>query len=385
MNGWGVGWNPFEAFKNFRIAAEAGMAQAQYITGILYSENLIVQKDMNAALDWLNKAKNKDFEPAAEVLNDLAKRDDTTSTKLKSKNINDSNSPLVFIDFDFDTSSQKDITENDLLEALPLSGNEKLISSITAPDSQLSLDNIDLGSLEEAAETGSPEALVMTGYFYEQGKHFTKNLITAGYYYYRAAKLESRTGAYLLFKLNNSFQLYKDLEKKVKADDQEAMFLLYGLKSLSFTDVISDEASKDLLFKSAAAGLRGAIVESAINIYSGRYPEYSVEKGIDILRTAAANNNIMAEQRLISIMIIDSSSITDQSLTRLFEASESGSILAETLLGICYKQGIGVKTDYGLAVKYFRRAAQRGSVFAFEQLKYLHDSLRPDEEIFTIQ
>ncbi len=33
LNGWGVPWNPFEAFVNFKKAAEAGMAQAQYITG----------------------------------------------------------------------------------------------------------------------------------------------------------------------------------------------------------------------------------------------------------------------------------------------------------------------------------------------------------------
>ncbi|MEJ2494164.1 MAG: tetratricopeptide repeat protein [Ignavibacteriaceae bacterium] len=49
INGWGVEWNPFQAFKYFREAAKAGMIQAQYVVGILYTDNLIVKRDMNYA------------------------------------------------------------------------------------------------------------------------------------------------------------------------------------------------------------------------------------------------------------------------------------------------------------------------------------------------
>ena len=45
--GMGTDWNPFEAFKNFKVAAESGMEQAQYIIGLMYIDNLIVNKNIN--------------------------------------------------------------------------------------------------------------------------------------------------------------------------------------------------------------------------------------------------------------------------------------------------------------------------------------------------
>ena len=47
LNGWGVPWNPFEAFKSFMSAAESGMAQAQHIVGLFYTDNLIVKRDLS--------------------------------------------------------------------------------------------------------------------------------------------------------------------------------------------------------------------------------------------------------------------------------------------------------------------------------------------------
>ena len=40
INGWGTDWNPFTAYDNFLLAAEAGMNQAQYVVGILHTDNL---------------------------------------------------------------------------------------------------------------------------------------------------------------------------------------------------------------------------------------------------------------------------------------------------------------------------------------------------------
>ncbi len=309
---------------------------------------------------------------------------DTSKSQIAGKAPLNNNSPLVFIDFDIDSSSNKEISESDLTGALPLSGNEELISGITSPDSSYNLEQSDLSILEETAEAGSPEALTMLGFLYENGKYVKKNIIRAGNYYFRAAKLDSRNGAYLLWKLNNSYQLYKELEKDVKKNDPEAMFLLYGLKSFNLTDVISESAAKELLFKAAAQGLESAVVETGISIYSGKYKEFDQKQGIEILRKKMLDGNLYAEERYISIRIIDSLAITPAEIERLFVCSSKGSIIAETLLGVCYKEGLAVRRDTGAAVKYFRRAAQRGSTFAFEQLKGLHNSLRPADDIFSV-
>ena len=56
INGWGTEWNPFAAYQNFLLAAEAGMNQAQYVVGILHTDNLIVKRDWNKAYYWIKKS-----------------------------------------------------------------------------------------------------------------------------------------------------------------------------------------------------------------------------------------------------------------------------------------------------------------------------------------
>ena len=62
INGWGVNWDPFSAFKYFKGAAKAGMIQAQYVIGILYTDNLIVKRDLNYAYYWVKKSADEGYE-----------------------------------------------------------------------------------------------------------------------------------------------------------------------------------------------------------------------------------------------------------------------------------------------------------------------------------
>ena len=48
-HGWGISWNPFEAYKAFLISAEAGMHEAEFVVGLHYTENLVVPRDFAAA------------------------------------------------------------------------------------------------------------------------------------------------------------------------------------------------------------------------------------------------------------------------------------------------------------------------------------------------
>ena len=45
MNGRGAEWNPFEAFKQFRATAEQDIPEAIYVLGLLYTEELVVQRN----------------------------------------------------------------------------------------------------------------------------------------------------------------------------------------------------------------------------------------------------------------------------------------------------------------------------------------------------
>jgi TPR repeat protein len=44
-NGWGVEWNPFAAFTYIEYAAKKEMREAQYVMGLFYTDNLIVQRN----------------------------------------------------------------------------------------------------------------------------------------------------------------------------------------------------------------------------------------------------------------------------------------------------------------------------------------------------
>ncbi|MFB3056848.1 MAG: tetratricopeptide repeat protein, partial [Ignavibacteriaceae bacterium] len=68
INGWGVDWDPFSAFNYFKGAAKAGMIQAQYVVGILYTDNLIVKRDLNYAYYWVQKSADEGYEPAEDVV-----------------------------------------------------------------------------------------------------------------------------------------------------------------------------------------------------------------------------------------------------------------------------------------------------------------------------
>jgi FOG: TPR repeat, SEL1 subfamily len=136
INGWGVDWNPYEAFKLFYYAAMDGMPQAEFVVGLLYTDNLIIKRDMTEAYKWVQKSANKNYIPAKETLakftkyapiaNDTVPKlvNNSKNYSSKGKNKQDSNnekslqssSGLVYIDFDMISDSIQTIKEADLLK-----------------------------------------------------------------------------------------------------------------------------------------------------------------------------------------------------------------------------------------------------------------------------
>ena len=55
---------------------------------------------------------------------------------------------------------------------------------------------------------------------------------------------------------------------------------------------------------------------------------------------------------------------------------KKGSIMAQTAYALCFERGLGTKVDDVKASKYFRSAAQRGSRYAYDELKRLYASYK---------
>jgi len=65
-------------------------------------------------------------------------------------------------------------------------------------------------------------------------------------------------------------------------------------------------------------------------------------------------------------------------------AADSGSVLAQEILGYCHDKGYLVGTNRPEAVRYYRMAAQRGSLAAYNALKDLYNKIRPPDPEFRM-
>ena len=63
-NGRGVEWNPFKAYRLFRAAAEKGMTEARHVTGIFFTDGLVVPQNWDSAWVWISGAAKAGYEPA---------------------------------------------------------------------------------------------------------------------------------------------------------------------------------------------------------------------------------------------------------------------------------------------------------------------------------
>jgi TPR repeat protein len=400
LNGWGVQWNPFQAFSYFFKAANDGMAQAEQVTGLMYTDNLIVKKDYTKAYNWIKKAADQKYEPAEESLSELIKKMppgtlDTVSNKpdlslseqLDKDNSLTSNLGLVFIDFDSISDSAQEITDKMLVNDLSNPGNKE--TSDTLNKSVESLEEINkntIPDLLQLADYGSPEALTILGRLYEKGIYFPRDEVTAASYYIRATRFDSPKGTRLLYDLSKKSQFLTKVQTLSKKDDPEALFVWYSLTVLRFDYRIAESDALNLLHKSAGMGYLPAINELGLNYYTGNYVDKDMLKAINLWQSAERLNNPEAKIQIAAGSIfgeIKSGNITE-AIKYLKESSEKGSVLAQVALGFAYENGTGLDKNKSEAVKYYRYAAQRGNRFAFRELKRMYDELRPDDPQFRV-
>ena len=404
INGWGTEWNPFSAYENFLSAAESGMSQAQYVLGILHTDNLIVPRDWNKSYYWIKKSADGGFEAAKEVLIELSAKvskefkdsvqqekftltNDRTSKENK-ENLNIQPSVgLVFIDFDMQSDTVREIRDEMLIADLKrLELNIIKDSLIIKNDSTLTdfSDKQKINLLRKLAEYGSHEAQTILGRLYEQGNFVVKNKLLAAEYYIRATILDSPRSAFLLWQLIREKDFYNILNNAVQIGNPTAQFVWYGLQKLGYDNRLTEKDAIDLLQKASAQNHVPAIIELGFNFYSGKYVKIDMQKGQEYWVAAEKLGSAEAEVRIITSKVFDSNSNLTDEISNLRKFENNGSILAQFTLGYCYENGIGVKKNISNAVKYYRNAAQRGNQYAYEQLKRLYNNLRPNTEKFKL-
>ena len=405
LNGWGVNWNPFDAYKYFLDAANDGMPQAEYIVGILFTDNLIIKRDLNKAYYWIKKSVKGNYEPAKQILTELSSKVDTSSIKFdnnsNSKKTKDDTSTqknnqslsnslgLVFIDFNAGQDTISHISDSTLVDDILLIGSDDLNKELGLKEKNNSLDSIKtagISSLLKYADSGSPEALTFIGRLYEKGFYYPKDIITASAYYVRAIKLDSPRSPFLLYELIKTNNYFEDLKSSIDENIPDAMFVWYGIHSLGFANRITDYDANRLLQNSASKFYIPAIVELGLNYFTGKYVKKDKQNGLSIWLNAVKFGSIEAKVRIKTAEVygeIQSKSY-DDAVKDLKDAEKNGSVLAQVTLGYCYENGIGLNQDKGEAAKEYRFAARRGNRYAYDQLKRLYDEIRPSDQMFQV-
>ena len=402
LNGWGVEWNPFNAFDNFLKAANDGMLQAQHIIGILYTDNLIVKKDYVEAYKWVRKAADKGYAPALETKNELENYlPNNYSEKLKEESSAEyptqitktdtslsSQLGLVFIDFDSIRDTTLALTDKYLIQDLFHETNRALADTLGLKVSDENLQKIipeRIPILEKFAECGNSEALTVLGRLNELGIFFKINQMNAALNYILASQLNyPRAKAFLLKILTRDF--YDEVAAEIKnKNSADAKFVFYGLWNLGlYNDIIKDEAIKYLI-EAANQNHLPSINELGNYNYTAEISSARME-GINLWRKAKALGSYQADVRLAAINILDRLSLepTEISIQVLTNALSCGSVLAQIAMAYAYENGIGVSKSKSEAVKLYRLTAQRGNESGYAELKRMFDEIRPKDSRFIV-
>lgn len=401
INGWGTGWNPFSAFEYFKKAAEEGMAQAQYAVGLLYTDNLIVKRNWGKAYNWISKSAQAGNKDARETLKEIQikipeSKIDTSASNLSGTDSTFGNQDgsslksslgLVYIDFEDVIDSIPHVSNRRLLEDLEHSGFTVLSDSIRNSRQDTNFVSIAgfIPLINDAAEYGSPEALVFIGRLYETGIYYKKDLLRAIEYYIRAARLDSQTAAILLYQMQQAGRFFPLIKRESDLDNMVALFDWYGLEILGFDHQITLKDAVNLLEKSADKDFPPSLIEYGLYFYSSGGTG-NISKSFSLWQRAADLGSQEAEIRINAAVVLDQLSNTDykNNIRTLLSASVKGSVLAQSAIAYAYEKGIGLDQDKAKAVRYFRDAAQRGNRFAYNRLKALYDSIRPPGSEFKI-
>lgn len=402
-NGWGVGWNPFEAFRNFKKAAMQGLTDAEYVYGLFHTDNLVVPRNYSEAYHWIKIAADSGYSPAKEILNEFEKRGiiariKTQSIESKSATVQGSmiatptnSQPTIhpiFIDFTPDSLPSSD-NETLFKEAMAYGGEQtkNIIDSSTFYYSESLFNFKTIQAIEDAGKAGSPEALTMLGRMYEQGVGLKADSVAAGFYYLQAMRFDSPHAPKLLWDIIQKPGYFSRLKEQIDAGDPLAEVVWAGLVEFGFDHQLTEVQAFTLLENGAKKNFPAAITQLSICYYSGRWVKQDKLIAINLLQRAERLGNRDAQIRLYAIELKDNQDADkmDEYFNLLQQAAGDGSVLAETIIGYAYENGRGVRQNKPEAIKYYRKATNRGSQIAYNALVRLYDEIRPKDLEFQIQ
>jgi len=395
-NGWGVSWDPFEAYRLFRASALKKMPEAEYAMGQFLTEDLVVPRNFDSAYVWLRKAAGEGYGPAKEALARLEREGigPGHADSAKQAAVKAPNTGLVFLDFPQD---EEPVSGDSLLlkEAIQSASPSlrKALGLSKLLDAESPADSTTIAALLRAGDAGSPEALTVLARSYERGVGVSRDPVRACALYVRAIRLDSPRAPELLLKLLEQKGTLPHLKAEAGKGEPAAEFAWAGLSALGFDAALaqaqvylSGDEAFHLLEKAGDRGYTPALVEEGLAYYAGRWVPRNMEKAMDIWTRAASlgSKDAMVRIALTTLRAPADTSGRKEAVQILGKAAEEGSVLAEVGLGYCYETGTGVPRKNAEAAYYYRAASMRGSQDAFRALRRMHDAIRPDSPEFRL-
>ncbi|MCX6137565.1 MAG: tetratricopeptide repeat protein [Ignavibacteriales bacterium] len=390
-NGYGVDWNPFLAFFEFRAAAESGMPDGQYVFGLIFTDNLVVHQDFAEAQLWIQRAADGGYEPAKDLLEELKRKglfaDRPAGHHESSPGTKRSASPAepLLLDFSVDTSRHvddqtilQDVFRNGNEEIQKLLGISKLLIDSTASDTAL------FRVLQQAAAIGNPDASTVIGRCYERGIGVRADPVAAAENYVHAISLGSRHAYPLMTDILHSTSFVQELDTRLKRKDPAAEFVWASLAALHLDTQIPEREAFRLLEDAASKNHLLALIELGVCYNSGRWTTMNKKRAYDFWQYAEVHGSKEAGLRLASARVVADTTATNADIQFLLDAAQDGSLLAQLTLAYCYEEGIRVPRNPSRAVHFYRLCARRGSDGAYLALKRMHDTLRPVEQEFSL-
>jgi TPR repeat protein len=402
-NGWGTTWNPYEAYKYFQYAARHGMKEAEYVYGLLLTDNLVVPRNYHEAYRWVKAASDSGYEPAGEVITEFGRmgitqrirKEEPISGKhrKKSTGANPGSHSQQMVQPVYQEVASDSVSSPDdqlLLKEALSEGIQKEHNDSGGEDAHRLSDAADssvIQSLETAADAGSPEALTFMGRSYEEGNGVDVDSNRAAVYFLRAVRLDSYWSSVLLWQLVHTPNFFHALKKHIDQKDPAAEFVWAGLIAFGYDNQLTESQALAFLQHAQEQHYTEATVELGLCYYAGKWVKEDRDRGIALLRSAAEAGSREANIRLAMIALMKTGNETpDSTLLHMLTASaDAGSVLAQAMLGYCYQEGKGVQANVAQAVRCYRKAVQRGNKIAYNALRKIYDTLRPEGSEFQLK
>lgn len=437
VNGWGVDWNPFEGYTWFLRAADRGMPEAQFVVGVFHTDNLVLRQNWTEAHRWMSLAAKEGHEAAQRGKEEIERRGHvrpdspvrdsgatrgngtglTTSAADTSKSrgadhpdgtpgapasralqtgtqrsdadasvdaqnaqaASEAWAPL-FLDFERD-SMQTDLSTKRLVHDCMLSlslDSEDSLRFVTLYDGGNNA-TVAMDRLQRAARACNPEAMLLLGRVYEEGRHVPASVPRAAKCYLQASWYESPLALASLGRLLNVPRNRDMLLQQAWDGDPDAQYALAALRALEIDNRITPDQAMDFLRRAIESSSSDALVQLGLWYASGRLVAQDREKALETFQRAAATQNEEARLRLAAAAVVSEGSPLPiaTALPILQAYAEKGSLLALTALARSYEAGIGRSPNKGIAARMYRDAAVRGSHSAYAALRRMYDTLRP--------